>query len=67
MEPDKAREREPRHEYEVAYFARELGRTIRRKLLVQHMEASGSAAGSAHGEDSSFQTHDNPPQHDRAG
>ena len=67
MEPDRQRERKPRPEYEVAYYTKELGRTIQRKLLQQQMEASSSASSSAHGEDSSFDTHDNPPQHDRAG
>lgn len=67
MEPDEARERKPRREYGVAYYAKELGRTIQRKLLQQQMEASACASSCAHGEDSSFDTHDNPPQHDRAG
>ncbi len=72
MQPDKANHRQPkthRDEFEVAYYTKELGRTIQRKMLQQQMEASGSASTSvsAHGEDSSFDSHANPPQHDRAG
>lgn len=68
MEPDKTRDRKPheqRDEFEVAHYARE--RTIQRKLLQQQLDATGSAASSAHGEDSSFDSHSSPPQHDRAG
>jgi hypothetical protein len=36
-------------------------------MLQQQMEASGSSSSSAHGEDSSFDSHGIPPQHDRAG
>lgn len=70
MEPDKAKPRKNhRDEYEVAYFTRELGRSIQRKLQQQQMEASGSSSTSiaAHGEDSSFDTPSSPPQSDRAG
>lgn len=70
MEPDKAtKDRKPRSdEYEVASFTRELGRSVQRRMLQQQMEATGSTASSvAHGEDSSFESHSNPPQHDRAG
>ena len=71
MEPDKAKHRQSkthRDEYEVAYFTNELGHTLQRKMLQQQLEASGSCASSvAHGEDSSFDSHSNPPQHDRAG
>lgn len=70
MEPDKAKDRKSharRDEYEVAYYTKELGRSIQRKMLQQQMEASGSNSISAHGEDSAFDSPSNPPQHDRAG
>jgi hypothetical protein len=68
MEPDKAKPpKTHRDEYEVAYFTKELGRTIQRKMLQQQMEASGSTATASHGEDSSFDTLSSPPQSDRAG
>jgi hypothetical protein len=69
MEPDKAAHRKPhRDEYEVAHVTKELGRTQQRKMLQQQMEVSGSTESSvAHGEDSSFESHSSPPQHDRAG
>ena len=66
MEPDKAKDR-VRDEFEVAYYTRELGRTIQRRMLQQQMEASGSTSSSAHGEDPSFDGPSAPPQHDRAG
>ena len=56
-----------RDEFELAYDTRELGRPIQRKLLQQQMDACGWATGCAHGEDSSFDSHASPPQHDRAG
>ena len=71
MEPDKAKRRQSqthRDGYEVAYVTKELGRSLQRKMLQQQPEASGSSVSSvAHGEDSSFDSHSNPPQHDRAG
>ena len=71
MEPDKAKERQSpkqhRDEFEVAYYTRELGRTSQRKMLQQQVDALGSAARCAHGEDASFDSHSHPPQHDRAG
>ena len=71
MEPDKARQRQllktHRDEFELGYYPRELGRTTQSKLFQPQMDASGCAASSAHGEDSSFHRHANPPQHDRAG
>jgi hypothetical protein len=68
METDKpAKDRKQHREFEVAYYTKELGRTIQRKMLQQQMDAAGSASTSAHGEDSSFDAHSAPPQHDRAG
>ena len=70
MQHDKARPRKPqpqRDEFEVAYYTKELGRTIQRRMLQQQMDASGSTSSSAHGEDRSFDSPSNLPQHDRAG
>ena len=68
MEPDKVGSPNAhRDEFAVASFARGLARPFQRKLAPQQMEASGSASHSAHGEDSSFDSHASPPQHDRAG
>jgi hypothetical protein len=68
MEPDKAKPRKTqRDEFEVAYYTKELGRELQRKMLQKQMEATGSASSAAHGEDSSFDTLSSPPQHDRAG
>ena len=70
MEPDNANHRQSkthRDEFEVAYFTKEPGRTLQRKMLQQQLETSGSSPSVTHGEDSSFDSHSNPPQHDRAG
>jgi hypothetical protein len=70
MEPDKVKDRKshaPRQEFEVAYYTKELGRKLQRKMLQQQMESSGSGSRSAHGEDTTYDSHGNPPQHDRAG
>ena len=70
MEPGKANPRnaERQHgDFEAAFSTREPGRTAHRKLQQQQMEASGPASSFAHGEDSTFDSHANPPQHDRAG
>lgn len=60
-------DRKQHREFEVAYYTKELGRTLQRRMLQQQMDAAGSASTSAHGEDSSFDTHSAPPRHDRAG
>ena len=68
MEPDKARDRKPhRDEYQVADSVRASGRKPQRTMLQQEMESSGSASQCGHGEDRWFDSHSNPPQHDRAG
>ena len=51
----------------MAYYTKELGRPLQRKLLQQQMEAGGSAATCAHGEDVSPETSTSPPRQDRAG
>ena len=68
MELDKAKHRKSgQHDgFEVADSTRQLGRIIQRKMQ-QQQESSGPASSFAHGEDSSFDGHANPPQHDRAG
>lgn len=71
MEPDKSKPRKPgsqqRDEYVVSWSTRGLGRNRQRSKLQQPMESSGAAPRFAHGEDSSFDSPSNPPQHDRAG
>lgn len=74
MQPDKAKPRKThRDEYEVAYYTKELGRPLQRKMLQQQLESSGSSGSSsiaiaAHGEDSSFDSLPSEPTWpDRAG
>ena len=58
----------PRREYEVAYFTKELGRPLQRKLLAQQLsEMSEGSAGAQHGDDASFEESSALPPHDRAG
>ncbi len=69
MQPDKAKPRKThRDEYEVAYYTKELGRPLQRKMLQQQMESTGSTATASHGEDSSFDSLPSEPTWpDRAG
>lgn len=71
MGPDKAKDRKPRaqrNEYKVACSARESGCSTQRRMP-QQMDVTGSESICAwtHGEDVSFDSLSNPPQHDRAG
>lgn len=58
-----------RPEYEVAYYTKELGRPLQRKLLQKRLnDLSDSAVSSAsHGEDVSTDTPGATPPEDRAG
>jgi len=61
----------PREEFEVAYYTKELGRALQRKLLQQRLnELSGGKAAVAaahHGDQPSMQENAQPPREDRAG
>ena len=70
MQRDKATERKShsqRGEHEATHAMRGQGRPVQRRMQQQQMESSGSASSFAHGEDSAFDNHLHPPQHDRAG
>lgn len=62
-----------REEFEVAYYTKELGRPLQRKLLQRRFDELGeghsvSAADGASRDDSSDRDrHDKPPRDDRAG
>lgn len=71
MSPDKDRQA-AREEFEVAYYTKELGRPLQRKLLQRRFDELGeghsvSAATSSHGEDVDRDRHDKSPREDRAG
>ena len=58
-----------RDEYEVAYYTKELGRPLQRKMLQKRLnDLSDSAIEAAsHGEEESIDSRASPPQDDRAG
>ncbi|WP_298930178.1 hypothetical protein [uncultured Ramlibacter sp.] len=59
----------PRQEFEVAYFTKELGRPLQRKMLERQLAALGEGhqASGSHGEDAGTDAVRVPPQADRAG
>lgn len=71
MEPDKDRkDRKPaREEFEVAYYTKELGRPLQRKLLQRQFAqlSDSNISAAAHGEEPSPESNDTPPPEDRAG
>ena len=57
-----------RPEYEVAYYTKELGRSLQRKLLRERFAAFvDSKPPPAHGEDLRPETAEPPPEGERAG
>jgi hypothetical protein len=71
MQHDKDKGRKPasRPEFEVAYYTRELGRPLQRKMLERQLAGSSDSppASGSHGEDISSQADGLPPKDDRAG
>jgi hypothetical protein len=70
MAPEKE-SKAPREEFEVAYYTKELGRALQRKMLQQRLnDLAGGSAGTAaahHGDQPSAQDNAPPPREDRAG
>jgi hypothetical protein len=69
MEP-KDKDRKPaRQEFEVAYYTKELGRTLQRKLLQKQLTDFGESTiqAASHGEEPSPDSNYVPPREDRAG
>jgi len=64
-------DREPsRQEFEVAYYTKELGRSLQRKMLQKRLDDftdSSSATTAAHGDEPSAESYSPPPREDRAG
>lgn len=55
-------------EFEVAYYTKELGPTLQRKLLQKQLARfSNGSISSSHGEDAEVRDDPAPPQEDRAG
>jgi hypothetical protein len=59
------------HEFEIAYYTKELGKTLQREMLRKQLallSESGKDTGVArHGEDAAPEAEPAPPQEDRAG
>lgn len=71
MGPDKDGQA-ARDEFEVAWYTKELGRPLQRKLLQRRFDEIGdghsvSAANPSHGDDAGRERHDQCPPEDRAG
>ena len=68
MEPDKDR-KASREEFEVAYYTKELGRPLQRKLLQRRLNdiSEHTIAAASHGDDPKTENHVPPPREDRAG
>jgi hypothetical protein len=68
MAPDKNR-KAARQEFEVAYYTKELGRPLQRKLLQRQLNelAESSSAVASHGDEPSMESTRPLPPEDRAG
>ena len=68
MAPEKDR-KAPREEFEVAYYTKELGRSLQRKLLQRRLDdfTDSSITAATHGDEPSADSYQPPPREDRAG
>ena len=59
----------PREEFEVAYYTKELGRKLQRKMLQRQFDdfADSTITAAQHGEDPPTESTRAPPREDRAG
>ena len=70
MEIDKDKRRKAsKDEIEVAYYTKELGRPLQRKMLQGRFNdfSDSNISAVTHGEDARRETESGPPQEDRAG
>lgn len=70
MEPDKDKDRKAaRQEFEVAWYTKELGRSLQRKLLQRRFTdfSDSTIQAASHGEDAAPESNRVPPREDRAG
>ena len=68
--PDRNRKpTEGRPEFEVAYYTKELGKSLQRRMLQQQLAQLSENGGARrlHGEDIAAETEGPPPSEDRAG
>jgi hypothetical protein len=68
MSPDK-KPKPAREEFEVAYYTKELGRSLQRKLLQRRLDdfTDSSITAASHGDEPSADSYQPPPREDRAG
>ena len=68
MAPDKER-KAGRDEFEVAYYTKELGRPLQRKLLQRRLNdfSDSTITAASHGDEPSMESDTPPPPEDRAG
>ncbi len=71
MAPDKDRKqpKTPREEFEVAYYTKELGRPLQRKLLQRRLNdfSDSNITAASHCDEPSWEGYGPPPPEDRAG
>ena len=68
--PDRNRNRPgARPEFEVAYYTKELGKPLQRQMLQKQLDqlSESSKSRSIHGEDTTPEVSEDPPDQDRAG
>jgi hypothetical protein len=68
MAPDTDR-KPARQEFEVAYYTKELGRSLQRKMLQSRLDdfTDSSITAATHGDEPSADSYAAPPREDRAG
>jgi hypothetical protein len=68
MAPEKDR-KAARQEFEVAYYTKELGRSLQRKMLQKRLDDFSDSSGvtTMHGDAPAAENYDPPPREDRAG
>jgi hypothetical protein len=68
MSPEKQR-KPARQEFEVAYFTKELGRSLQRKMLQARLDdfSDSTITAATHGDEPSADSFEAPPREDRAG
>ena len=70
METDKDKRRKaPKDEIEVAYYTKELGRSLQRRMLQKRFNdfSESNISAVTHGEDARREADNAPPREDRAG
>jgi hypothetical protein len=69
MEPDKDKGKAAREEFEIAYYTKELGRSLQRKLLQRRLAdlSDSSIRPASHAEEPSPDRNAPTPREDRAG